>query len=244
MASDQWLPIGSDVPAADEAPAARESEAPEIPSLAALIRAGDPDALLGFRDAHEPAVRAYMEETVCSEDRVDEAVDSSFTDMFGRLTADDDESTDLEALLLVSARSAAAGRFEVSSDGPHGPDPICLSVPELLAARDNGELESAEQLELHIERCPTCQGSAGRMREAERRFAAAMPGAAPAEPEATPEPRSPARSRAGDEGHRSRRGPRGREARACPSAARDSADAPRPPRRYARGRTSPAPRRC
>ena len=117
MASDQWLPIGSDVPAAGEAPdRAAEPPEPDAPSLAALIRAGDPDALLGFRDAHEPAVRAYMEETVCGEDRVEEAVDSSFTDLFGRLTADDDESTDLEALLLVSARSAAAGRFEVSSE--------------------------------------------------------------------------------------------------------------------------------
>ncbi len=182
MVSDQWLPIGSDVPAADEAPETHDAAAPEpeVSSLAALIRAGDPDALLGFRDAHEPAVRAYMDETVCSEDRVEEAVDSSFTDLFGRLTADGDESTDLEALLLISARSVAAGRFEVRSDRPHGPELICLSAPELLAARDIGELESSEQLEIHLEHCPTCQGSAERMREGERRFAAATPGAAAA----------------------------------------------------------------
>ena len=221
MSSDQWLPNGPDLPAshaapppethpdwlppeAADTPRATDAEPASPPALATLIREGDADALLGFRDAHEPSVRAYMR-ALCPGDRVQEAVDSCFTDLVGRLTPDAGETVDLEALVLMSARSVAAGRFEVANEAGPNVDPICRSVPELLAARANGELDSAEALERHLESCAICSASAARMEEAERRFREAGLGApegraphaqaqapeAPQPPPPAPEPPEP-----------------------------------------------------
>ncbi len=163
--SSEWLP-----------PALRSDEPAR--SLAELISDGDHDALHGFRDAHEAAVRAYCA-TVCAPEIVDQAVDASFGDLFGRLRAVGAANADLEALLLKAARSAAAGRFavEVPDSAPADQTDICPFVPELLAARANGELDDGEtELSRHVRTCAVCGGSEARMRAAERAYAAAVPG--------------------------------------------------------------------
>jgi hypothetical protein len=138
------------------------------PSLAELIRAGDADALAGFRDANAGRVRGYCAEA-CRPDLVEEAVDAAFAELVGRLRTRPEVEVEVEVdeLLIKATRSAAAGRFAETSA-----DATCLAVPELLAAHANGELRSGEErVTSHVERCPVCTATAIRMLAAERAFA-------------------------------------------------------------------------
>jgi hypothetical protein len=147
-------------------------------SLLELIRAGDADAIAGFRDAHLGKVRSYCEQA-CTPERLDDACDASFRDFLGRIRASEAPGGELESVLLAATRSAAAGRFEVvrAPGKPHRPgnrsgDAICAAMPELLAAAANKELRGdGMTVSEHVERCPTCAGTDQQMREAERAFA-------------------------------------------------------------------------
>jgi hypothetical protein len=147
-------------------------------SLLELIRAGDADAIAGFRDAHLGKVRSYCERA-CTAERLDDACDASFRDFLGRIKASEATVGELESVLLAATRSAAAGRFKVvrAPGDAHRPakrsdEPICAAMPELLAAAANKELRGdGATVSEHVERCPTCAGTDQRMREAERAFA-------------------------------------------------------------------------
>ncbi len=169
---DKWLPPGFAAPARGEAPVS-----PALPTLAEAIRDGDADALAGFHDAHRGRVRGYCT-IACAAERVQDASDAAFVDFVGRLSASPAPDPDLDELLLAATRSAAAGRFSVLRAGDwSGPDTeadgptMCKLIPELLAARANGELAGREdQLAAHLAQCPTCRHSEARMLDAERAF--------------------------------------------------------------------------
>ncbi len=167
-------------------------------SLPDLIRAGDADAFAGFREAHIDIVRAYCE-VACAPELVAEACDAAFLDFVGRLSADPAEQG-LDAVLLAATRSAAARRFPApedlavsdtsagaagaaaAADPPRGrrhpdgpPDTrICAAMPELLAARANGELRGDDDaIAGHITGCPVCAAGEARLQAAEAAFSTA-----------------------------------------------------------------------
>jgi hypothetical protein len=147
-------------------------------SLLELIRAGDADAIAGFRDAHLGKVRSYCERA-CTPELLDDACDASFRDFLGRIKTREATGGELESVLVAATRSAAAGRFKLvrAPDTRHRPlkrsgDPICAAMPELLAGAANKELRGdGLTVSEHVDSCPTCAGTDRRMREAERAFA-------------------------------------------------------------------------
>jgi hypothetical protein len=153
------------------------SPAAEGPSLAHMIRRGDPDVIAGFRDAHVEQVRRYCEEA-CVPERLEEAVDAAFADFVGRVRAAEGSDLPLDDMLLPATRSAAAARFRiVHPPGTHralrrsGDSQLCEVIPELLAARANGELRgSAQAVQEHVDHCATCSGTDARMLVASRAF--------------------------------------------------------------------------
>jgi hypothetical protein len=84
--------------------------------------------------------------------------------------AEDQADQGLEAVLLAATRSAAAGRFAA----PAAPTPqtrICAAMPELLAARANGELRGdGHAVTQHLAQCTACTASEARLRDAEAAF--------------------------------------------------------------------------
>jgi hypothetical protein len=145
-------------------------------ALAALLGEGDTDAFAGFRAAHVARVRRFCG-VVCARELQDQACESAFVEFIGRLREGKRARETLESLLLKATRSAAAGRFEIwrplvaverSGGGIH---PDCAAMPELLAALENGELESDPALiRDHVAGCPTCATTAERLRLAEQEF--------------------------------------------------------------------------
>ncbi len=74
-----------------------------------------------------------------------------------------------EDLLRKATREVAAGRMGHALEPG---DPRCVAMPELLAARVNGELPGSERLVIeHLADCVTCQASAARLEQAETAFA-------------------------------------------------------------------------
>jgi hypothetical protein len=150
-------------------------------SLAETIRLGDPDAIAGFRDAHLGSIRSYCA-AVCVPELVEDACEASFLEFLGRVSAGSPGDAELMEVLLRSTRSAAAGRFDVIRPQPapgqslafHADTTICAAMPELLAAAANGEIRG-DPSELRREQasCATCSGTAARIEQAERAFAAA-----------------------------------------------------------------------
>jgi len=142
-------------------------------SLHQLILAGDPDAIAGFRDSHVHRIRRYVAEA-CPPELRDEAADATFVNFLGRVATAQDGN--LEELLLNSTRSCAAGRFDVQAPaGAHrhagAPEPVCLAMPELLAAFANDELPGQhDAAQHHLDHCPTCAATAERMARAEQAF--------------------------------------------------------------------------
>jgi hypothetical protein len=130
-----------------------------------------------YRESHKQAVRAYCQ-SVCSAELVDQAIEASFIDLARRLREQDAKSTERERLLLRATRSAA-GRFEVIAPDGEAPGELCSLVPELLAARANGELKAAQaELDLHLHGCRVCARTEAMMAAAEPRHAhgVAVPG--------------------------------------------------------------------
>ena len=148
-------------------------------SLHQLILAGDPDAIAGFRDSHVHRIRRYVAEA-CPPELRDEAADATFVNFLGRVATAQDGN--LEELLLNSTRSCAAGRFDVQAPaGAHrhagAPEPVCLAMPELLAAFANDELPGQhDAAQHHLDHCPTCAATAERMARAEHLYEGARLG--------------------------------------------------------------------
>jgi hypothetical protein len=137
-------------------------------SLAETIRAGNPDAIAGFRDAHIAKVRSYCAQ-VCPPDRIDETCEAALREFVARIRESDALRVDLGQELLRATRSAAAGRFELSTQTDAA---VCLAMPELIAAEANGELRAeGSALRSHEQECATCAETVQRMRRAEEAFA-------------------------------------------------------------------------
>jgi hypothetical protein len=158
--------------------AGRRAERP--PSLAALIRDGDPDAVAGFYDGRAGSVREYCA-SLCPAGLVDEATLAAFVDFLGRLENAGDDA-DLDELVLQATRTSAAGRARIlgppsavrrllGHGGQAGSQPECRSMPELLAAEANGELPAEQHAHReHLNECRVCRVTEARLREAEWGF--------------------------------------------------------------------------
>jgi hypothetical protein len=121
-----------------------------------LIADGDPDAAAGFYDARASSVRDYCAE-LCPPDRVEDATLAAFVDLLGR-TMNAAADADAGELLTRSARIAIASRMH---------SPTCPEIPELIAARLNGEfVHNEEPLYSHLSQCGHCQIVAERLAQA------------------------------------------------------------------------------
>ncbi len=131
-------------------------------TLAALLRARDRDALSGFYDARAGYVRAYCA-SVCPPEDVDGATLAAFVEFLAR-TSGTGSDDDLDLLLVKATRSSAAGHITV-----HSSSAVCRAMPEVLAARANGEHERGEQaFAAHLDECATCRETATRLLDAEQ----------------------------------------------------------------------------
>jgi hypothetical protein len=130
-------------------------------SLADLIRNRDRDALAGFYDARAGYVRAYCE-AICPPSAADDATLAAFVEFVARADgAGPDE--DLDLLLVKATRGCAAGRMAIGAS-----QPICRAMPEVLAARANGEdRRDSRAVEVHIDQCATCHETARRLLDSE-----------------------------------------------------------------------------
>lgn len=171
------------------------------------IRAGDQDALGAFRERERPRVFAYCAQA-CPPERVEQAAEAAFLDLVARARSGE-PGTGAE-ILLTALRSAAAGRALVEAVGGVAPGEECQAMPELLAARANGELgDGGPLVREHLESCPVCSATAARLERAEQAYrqpggearAEAEPvavreaaAAAPIAPEPAPAPPPPAPS--------------------------------------------------
>jgi hypothetical protein len=132
------------------------------PILVDLVLSGDQDALAGFYDGRAPSVYQYCAQ-ICPTQQVEEAVLAAFADFLGRVRAAGADA-DLDDLLRKSTRSAAASRMRVAKSR----DPVCRSMPELIAARANGELPHGEgPINAHLETCRSCRQTAQKLVDAE-----------------------------------------------------------------------------
>jgi hypothetical protein len=130
--------------------------------LIELIAVGDPDAAAGFYDARSPSVREYCSE-ICSPELIDEATLGAFVDFLARVGVASSEA-DADDLLRKATRGAAASRMHLPE--PH--EPACRSIPELIAARANGELPHGDgPITEHLKRCSACRRAARRLADAE-----------------------------------------------------------------------------
>ncbi len=117
-------------------------------------------------------MRAYCA-LACRPELADDACEAAFVDFVGRaLTAGTEP--DLEELLLKATRSAAAARFRVPESAQPTRPEQCAAVPELLAARANGELPDDQALAVHVKHCPRCSASAGQLGQADAAFGVAL----------------------------------------------------------------------
>jgi hypothetical protein len=131
-------------------------------SLAALLRAGDREALAGFYDARAGYVHAYCA-SICPSEAVDGATLAAFVEFLARVSvAGGDDDVDL--LLVKATRSSAAGRIRL-----HSSSPVCRAMPEVLAARANAEhLRDEQAFAAHLDDCATCRETATRLLDAEQ----------------------------------------------------------------------------
>jgi hypothetical protein len=131
-------------------------------SLAELLRDRDRDALTGFFDARAAYVQAYCR-TLCAPGDVDEAILAAFLEFLARASGAGADA-DLDLLLVKSARGAAATRMVLNTTAPE-----CLAMPEVLAARANGEdIRDERPFATHLDGCATCRETAARLLDAEQ----------------------------------------------------------------------------
>ncbi len=146
-------------------------------SLTDRIREGDPDAISTFREEHLEKIRAYCN-VACTAELVDAAVTAGFLDFVARVSERRPAEDDLQLVLLRATRAAAAPRM-TAEDG----QAECAAVPELLAARANGELPGSDRgLQEHLRGCTVCQGISAQISRAVEAFLS--PAGTPARAEA------------------------------------------------------------
>jgi hypothetical protein len=142
--------------------------------LLQVIVSGDRDAAAGFFDGRAPTVREYCAE-LCPPGLVDDATIAAFLDFRGRLVQAPAD-TDLDDLLRRATRTAAASKMHVAAPavrgrGKRAVGPVCLALPELLAAHRSGELPRNDELiRHHLRDCRVCQYTEERLAQAEDAF--------------------------------------------------------------------------
>jgi hypothetical protein len=150
------------------------------------IRDGDPIVLAALTERRGGAVLAYCEHVAPG------VAANAAADAFARFRRDvvdsrDPLALDPEATLVRATRLAAAAhapRPHVSSSGLLGRrGASCALIPELLAARAEGELTMGDRARLsrHLARCAQCREADERFRRAEEAYLAA-PDAPPPQP--------------------------------------------------------------
>ena len=131
---------------------------------------------------------------------MDDACEAAFVDFLGRALTVTDDERQLEQLLLKATRSAAAPRFRTPASATPTRPELCASMPELLTADVNGELDDDRALIAHIRHCARCQASAALLQRADAAFhnslgwdepAFSGPGAGGEAPESGPGAESP-----------------------------------------------------
>jgi DNA-directed RNA polymerase specialized sigma24 family protein len=145
------------------------SHATVTPTELELIAVRDADAVGRFYAQQIPAVREFCAE-LCPPQRIEEAVQAAMVNFLARAT---ERPTDARPrdLLRKATREVAAGRMKLKIVAGQVVDPICLAMPELLAARANEELPGADGLVAeHLESCQICQATGARLEKAEIAF--------------------------------------------------------------------------
>jgi hypothetical protein len=141
------------------------------------VRDGDPAALSGLTARRGAAVLAYAEQVARPGRAVDAAAAAFARFRLAVVAADDPYDVDPERTLLRGTRFAAAAAapherpLRVRLRGTGAPS-ACALVPELLAARAEGDLSPAddERLNRHLLRCGTCSAAETRFRAGERAY--------------------------------------------------------------------------
>jgi len=141
------------------------------------VRDGDPAALSGLTTRRGAAVLAYAEQVARPGRSVDAAADAFARFRRAVVAADDPYDVDPERTLLRGTRFAAAAAaprqlpLRVRLRGSAAPS-ACTLVPELLAARAEGELTAADdgRLSRHLQRCAPCAAAEARFRAGERAY--------------------------------------------------------------------------
>ncbi len=155
---------------------------PDQPSLVTPegVRDGDPAALSGLTTRRGAAVLAYAEHVARPGRSVDAAAAAFARFRRAVVAAEDPYDVDPERTLLRNTRFAAAAvapaalPLRVRLRGTGAPS-ACTLVPELLAARAEGDLSAAddERLDRHLRRCGPCSAAGARFRAGERAYQAA-----------------------------------------------------------------------
>ena len=114
-------------------------------------------------------MRAYCAVT-CEPEQVENGCDAAFVDFLGRTLTATHGDRELEELLLKATRSAAVARFRTPTAPASSRPERCAAVPELLAARANGELADDHALIAHVRHCVRCQESAALIERADAAF--------------------------------------------------------------------------
>ena len=149
------------------------------------LRADDAVAMSAFRERRLAEVKAYCQE-MCAPGDIEEACDAAFLEFAARIRFAP-PNDDPDRLLLKATRSAAGARAVIEPLDTAGAE--CQAMPELLAARANGELPDDDRLiREHLRACIVCESSLARMHRAERRLGLAV---VPEPPLAVPEPPAP-----------------------------------------------------
>jgi hypothetical protein len=142
------------------------------PTEVELIAVRDAEAMARLYDRCIAGVRQFCA-AACPAERVEEAVDAAMVNFLARATESPADAAP-EDLLRKATREVAAGRIELEGGArAEAVDPVCRVMPQLLAARTNGELPgSADLVVEHLMGCSLCQVSAARLEQAEMAFAA------------------------------------------------------------------------
>jgi hypothetical protein len=134
-----------------------------------LIAIRDEDAMNRFYERHVAVVRQFCA-AICPPERIEEAVEAAMLIALAR-ASEASVGGRPEDVVRKATREVAAARMAPGVGTGQVTDPVCRAVPELLAARANGELRGPDgPLAEHLSSCAVCQMSAARLQEAESAF--------------------------------------------------------------------------
>ena len=154
----------------------RSARAPAAGISPAGLRAGDPATCEALCERRGAAVIAYCEHVAAPGAAVAAAAEGFARFRATVIVTPEGADVDPDLLLLSATRHAAAeraprpalARIATQLGGGHRKPQACALVPELLAARSEGQLSDADRLRLdrHVRGCRSCE-------DAQRRFGAA-----------------------------------------------------------------------